>query len=100
MKFQWKSVNHIDEDLFKLCVELEYKLRPIITRFLIVRLERECSGDFSSFHFDVDLSAREITISDKTPSKFAKKIQRDFELEINRNVVRNFFDLNSPASSY
>jgi hypothetical protein len=99
MKFQWNSVNHIDEDLYKFCIELEFKLRPIITRFLISRLERETSGDFSSFYFDIDLNAGQITISEKTPPRYRMKILREFDREINRDFVRRFFDLNNPASA-
>ena len=93
MNFQWKSANHIDEELYKFCVELEYQLRPRITRFLISRLERECCGDFSCFHFDVDLNLQQITISDKTPIKLSKKIWGEFDHEINQGFARNLFEL-------
>ncbi len=100
VKFHWNSVQHIDEDLYKLCVNLEYKLRPKITRFLISRLERECCGDFSCFYFDVDLNLKQITISDKTPLKYSRKISGDFEDEINRDFIRQLFDHNSPSAAY
>jgi len=100
MNFQWNSANHIDEELHKFCVELEYKLRPRITRFLISRLEKETHGDFSKFFFEIDLGLGQITISEKTPRRFRKKIQQEFENEINHNFIRGFFDLNSPASTY
>jgi len=98
MKFQWNSVNHINEELHKFCVELEYKLRPRITRFLISRLEKETSGDFSNFYFDIDLNLGQISISDKTPRKFRKKIGKEFDHEINHLFVRRFFEMNSPAT--
>lgn len=98
MKFQWNSVNHIDEDLYKFCVELEFKLRPVITRFLISRLEHETSGDFSNFHFDIDLNAGQITISDKTPPHYRRKILSEFEREINRDFVKRYFD--DPPSTF
>ncbi|NNC63091.1 MAG: hypothetical protein HKO11_12195 [Eudoraea sp.] len=49
----------------------------------MVRLEQECSGDFSSFHFDVDMVTNNIRISPRTPSRFTRLIKRDFEREIN-----------------
>lgn len=91
-------MNHIDEDLYKFCVELEFKLRPVITRFLISRLERETSGDFSNFHFDIDLNAGQITISDKTPPRYRRKIVSEFDREINRDFVKRYFD--DPASAF
>jgi hypothetical protein len=100
MQFHWNSKNHLDQELHKFCIELEFILRPVITRFLIARLERECDGDFSRFHFNIDLNARQITISDKTPAFFRSKISSEFDLEINRNIVSQFFDLNRPASSF
>jgi hypothetical protein len=99
VQFHWNSENHIDEDLYKFCVELEYKLRPKITRFLISRLDRECCGDFSCFHFNVDLYARQITIADKTPAKYTRRILKDFDLEINRNFVQGYFKLYGPAKA-
>ena len=66
-------------------IDLEYRLRPRITRFLMERLERELQGDFSSFHFDVDLERREVRISEKTPAKYVQRIARDFMKEIGVN---------------
>lgn len=66
----------------KFCIDLEYRLRPRITRFLMARLERELRGDFTLFHFDVDLIRREIRISDKTPAEYARRIAADFKTEL------------------
>jgi hypothetical protein len=49
----------------------------------MARLEKECSGDFSCFHFDVDLITNNIRISPKTPARFSRIIEGDFEREIN-----------------
>jgi hypothetical protein len=49
----------------------------------MARLENECGGDFSCFHFDVDLITNNIRISPKTPVHFSSIIQLDFEKEIN-----------------
>lgn len=47
-----------------------------------MRLDNECDGDFSSFYFDVDMIAKKISISDKTPERFRQIILADFEKEI------------------
>ncbi len=81
MKFTWISEKEIDDSLYKFCIELEYRLRPRITRFLMERLEYECRGDFSAFHFDVDLGSRELRIGENTPMVLARKIAKDFREE-------------------
>lgn len=83
MNFNWIVPNDMDEGVKRYCIELEYQLRPKITRFLMARLERECGGDFSCFHFDVDLIAKSIRIAARTPSSYARRIKRDFDREIN-----------------
>ncbi|MCE2612846.1 hypothetical protein LVD13_07675 [Flavobacteriaceae bacterium D16] len=81
MRFNWISEKEIDDSLRKLCIDLEYRLRPRITRFLMDRLEYECEGDFSSFHFDVDLTSGKLFISGKTPLGLTQKIASDFQKE-------------------
>lgn len=81
MTFNWIIGQDADPSHKKLCIDLEYRLRPRITRFLMERLERELRGDFSSFHFDVDLSRREIRISEKTPVRYARQVAEDFMAE-------------------
>ena len=83
MKFNWISEKEIDDTLRKFCIELEYRLRPRITRFLMERVELECRGDFSSFHFDVDLNAEQLRIGENTPFQLAGKIAADFQREFN-----------------
>ncbi|MBT8222004.1 MAG: hypothetical protein KJN96_02420 [Eudoraea sp.] len=84
MRFNWISEREIDDSLRKFCIELEYSLRPRITRFLMERLEYECRGDFSSFHFDVDLNLGQLRIGKNTPMRLTKKIASDFRKEFNR----------------
>ncbi len=84
MKFNWISEREIDDSLRKFCIELEYRLRPRITRFLMERLEYECRGDFSSFHFDVDLNLGQLRIGKNTPVQLTNKIALDFQKEFNR----------------
>lgn len=87
MKFTWNSVNQVDEGVKKLRIDLEYKLRPKITRFLMARLENECDGDFSCFHFDVDLEKMYVSIARPTPIRLKQLIASDFDREINQNFI-------------
>ena len=87
MKFNWISATEADDKLKKFCIELEYQLRPRITRFLMSRLDPECCGDFSCFYFDVDLATQQITISEKTPWEYTQVIATDFDREINSNLA-------------
>jgi len=82
VKFNW-IIDQARGNVTKMCVDLEYELRPKIVRFLMARLEQECSGDFSNFYFDVNIKTREIRISNKTPESLAAKIRLEFESEIN-----------------
>ena len=81
MIFNWISDKEIDDSLKKFCIELEFRLRPKITRFLMDRLEYECEGDFSSFHFDVDLTSGKLHIGPNTPLALMNKITTDFQRE-------------------
>ena len=85
MNFNWITGAETDEHLQRFCVELEYQLRPKITKFLISRFEFESFSDFSCFYFDVDLLSRRVRVSDKTPKYFFQLIQRDFDREIGLN---------------
>ncbi len=87
MKFNWISNAEADDTLKKFCIDLEYQLRPKITRFLMERLEPECCGDFSCFYFDVNLETRQISIANKTPVKYTRRIALDFDREINQRTV-------------
>ena len=87
MKFNWKSVNEVDEKVKKFCIDLEYKLRPKITHFLMARLEQECQGDFSCFYFDVDLENLYVSIASPTPVKYKRIIAREFDREINQEFI-------------
>ncbi len=87
MKFNWNSANEIDEKVQKFCIDLEYKLRPKITYFLMAHLEKECCGDFSCFYFDVDLEKLYVTIARPTPLKFKRRIASEFDRVINQNFI-------------
>jgi hypothetical protein len=81
MRFNWISEKEIDDSLRELCIDLEYRLRPRLTRFLMDHLDNECEGDFSSFYFDVDLTSGKLCISRKTPLGLTQKIAADFHRE-------------------
>ena len=87
MKFNWKSVNEVDEKAKKFRIDLEYKLRTKIMHFLMSRLEQECNGDFSCFYFDVDVENLYISIVRPTPLKYKRIIATEFEQEINQNFI-------------
>ena len=93
MKFNWISVNEVDQKVKKLCIDIEYKLRPKITSFLMSRLEQECGGDFSCFHFDVDLEKQYVSIVRPTPLKYKRRIAIDFDREINQNFISELIPL-------
>lgn len=82
MTFNWIPDGTPDDTFTRRCIELEYRLRPRITRFLLERLGPEHKDDFSIFHFDVDFKRREIRISKETPREYLPKIALDFMKEI------------------
>jgi hypothetical protein len=83
MNFNWILSNPADQAEKKRCVELEYSLRPKITKFLLERFENECDGDFSSFHFDIDMVTARVWVNVRTPQEFVEKLKIDFDLIIN-----------------
>ena len=66
-------------------IEIEYQLRPRITRFILDKLGIEGCEDFSCFHFDIDMVRREVRISEKTPPEFARILGVDFVSNISAN---------------
>ena len=87
MKFNWKSVNEVDDKAKKFRIDLEYKLRPKIMHFLMTRLEQECCGDFSCFYFEVDVENLYVSIVRPTPLKYKRIIAREFDREINQDFI-------------
>lgn len=83
MKFNWIISKTADQDQKKRSIELEYLLRPKITRFLLERFENECDGDFSNFYFDVDVITERVWINNNTPQSYIEKLKIDFDLIIN-----------------
>jgi len=83
--FHWIINGEQDEVDQKELIDLEYRLRPRITRFILDRLGYECCDDFNCFHFEIDMVRREIRISDKTPQEFAHLLCVDFNQEISAN---------------
>lgn len=83
MKFNWILSPKSDATINRYCIELEYKLRPKITKLLLARFEDDILEDFSDLYFDVDVARSNIRISDKTPPHLAKKISFDLDKAIN-----------------
>jgi len=83
VKFKWILSGNLDASAKRACIDLEYKLRPRITKFLLSKFDGDCCADFSCFHFDVDMDNQWIWISNKTPAEHIKKISADFDAEIN-----------------
>lgn len=86
MEFNWIFNTEIGSTEKQRCIDMEYKLRPRITRYLIARMEQECDGDFSKFCFDVNMRTKKVTLSEKTPKEYRTKLKSDFELEINKDI--------------
>ncbi|MEM7485537.1 MAG: hypothetical protein AAF348_10045 [Bacteroidota bacterium] len=87
MKFNWVISGDTNPTVKKVCIDLEYRLRPRITKFLLSRLDSEQLDDFSCFHFDVDIKNQWVWISEKTPNDYIEKIKTDFDNEINGSAL-------------
>ena len=85
MHFHWILKGEEDQAAQKDLIDLEYRLRPRITRFIMDRLGFDCCDDFSCFHFDVDMVRREIRISDKTPAEYQELLCVGFREKISAN---------------
>lgn len=85
MNFNWITNKENTRGLDKNHLDIEYRLRSKITRYLLERVDNECAGDFSSFYFNVDMVHKKITISEKTPVALRVKLLPDFEKEIGCN---------------
>ena len=83
MKFNWLTTGDLNPATKRVCIELEYRLRPKITKFLLARIDGEDCGDLSCFHFDVDLDNKWVWIGKKTPKEYIEKVKDDFDNEIN-----------------
>ncbi|MCL6272549.1 hypothetical protein M3P19_00935 [Muricauda sp. 2012CJ35-5] len=83
MKFNWVVAGTPDPEIKRACIDLEYRLRPKITKFLLSKLDSESCGDFSCFHFDVDFQKQWVWISTKTPEQYIELLKADFDREIN-----------------
>jgi hypothetical protein len=81
--FNWIYTNPTDQSQKVRSIELEYALRPKIIKYLMERFENECDGDFSCFHFDVDVLTNLVSISPKTPPRFRLIALRDFDFFVN-----------------
>ncbi|TAI49556.1 hypothetical protein [Flagellimonas allohymeniacidonis] len=83
MKFNWIISGANNAETKKACIDLEYRLRPKITRFLMDRLDTDDFSNFSCFYFDVDIKNQWVWISEKTPKDYIESIKEEFDREIN-----------------
>jgi hypothetical protein len=81
VKFNWVFSGDDSPAMQRTCIDMEYSLRPKITRFLLSRLDVD--ADFTSFHFDVNVDKKWVYISEKTPMEYIRKLLPDFDLVIN-----------------
>ncbi|MBA4746847.1 MAG: hypothetical protein H2058_16500 [Muricauda sp.] len=81
MTFNWVFSGDDNPAMQRICIDLEYSLRPRIMRFLLSRLDVDT--DFSCFHFNVDVDKKWVSISDKTPKEYVSKILTGFDQVIN-----------------
>lgn len=97
MHFNWLYSDKKNNDkLQKACIELEYQLRPRITKFLLQKLDSEEDVDLSSIGFDVDLDAQYIGFASGTPQAIVQQIQQDFDTEINAGFSNHTFFTQGP----
>jgi hypothetical protein len=83
MHFNWLTNLPKDQSFSRLAIELEYELRPRITRYLLRKFEQDFGDDFSSFYFDVDVNTQWVRIGRSTPERFRMRLAQDFDAEIN-----------------
>jgi len=88
MRFNWILGDRTDEKLYRLCVDIEYQLRPKIVKFLILNFDSlDTSSYFSCFFFNVDLNTNRITVDEQTPVAYRNAINSKFEREIGNSLL-------------
>lgn len=87
MYFNWLFSGDENPAIKKACIDMEYSLRPRITKFLLNKIDGENPLDFSCFHFDVDLSRKWVWISNKTPKEYIQQMLPDFDIAINGSNI-------------
>ncbi|GMN10846.1 hypothetical protein MTsPCn9_29900 [Croceitalea sp. MTPC9] len=88
MRFNWIISFDVNDEMKKLCVDMEYLLREKISKFLISNWD-DLMDDFDKLVFDIDMVTKEITISDKSPLHITSIIQDKFYREFNPNFLGN-----------
>lgn len=89
MHFNWIYTNPTDQNQKIRSIELEYELRPKIIRYLMDRFDNELDGDFSCFHFEVDIFNKVVRITSKTPERYRLIALQDFDTCINDGRLSN-----------
>ena len=86
MRLNWIIDFDANDEMKKLCVDMEYFLRSKITKFLIANWD-DMFEDFENLVFDIDLITKEITISEKSPPHLAAIIESKFNAEFNQEQL-------------
>lgn len=87
MKFNWIFTKKADQRQKIRCIDLEYQLRPRITRFLLEQFDSEESFEenFSRFHFDVYVETEMVYMGEDTPDNYLRRMASQFDLIFNGN---------------
>ncbi len=85
MRFNWIISFDANDEMKKLCLDMEYLLREKISRFLIGNWDH-LMDDFNRLVFDVDMVTKEIKISNQSPVFLKAVIEQDFYKEFNSNL--------------
>ncbi len=62
---------------------MEYRIRPKLFRYLLEHFDQECSGDFSSFSFNVYVASGKIEVAKETPVKYRENSFKNFDAFMN-----------------
>lgn len=94
MRFNWITSLDTTNEMKKLCVDMEYRLREKISKFLIANWD-DLMDDFDKLVFDIDMATKEINISEDSPLYLKSIIQKDFYQEFNINYPHKKVELDS-----
>ncbi|TKD61810.1 hypothetical protein [Flavobacterium sp. ASW18X] len=83
MKINWIYNPTTREAQEKKRIELEYLIRPKLFRYLLEHFDQDCSGDFSSFSFNVHIESGKIEVAKETPLKYRENNFKNFEAFMN-----------------
>ena len=85
MRFNWIVALDTSDEVKKGYLEMEYRLRQRISKFLISNWDH-LIDDFDRLVFDIDLATKEITISNQSPIYLKAVIEQDFYKEFDAHL--------------